>query len=130
MGRKKSEPDLNWPLWTESWNDFVLSRTGAPAAFTGADLKGLKNIKKFFLKCSNPKTGMTNTEEEALYCFKYILSNWDRLDKFRKQFNLMFIYSHISDYLSDLRRGSRLQSSRVATEQARESGYQQFKRNL
>lgn len=125
---RKAKTDEHWKHWVEAWNTFVIERTGMPPPITGKDCMALKNLKKYFLKCDNPHTKEKNTEEEALFCFQFILKNWDRIDKFRQQFNLMFMYSHLSDYINDLRKGGgKMQSVETNTKSIQEKGFDYYK---
>lgn len=127
MARTKKPIDEHWKHWVEAWHSFVLNRTGMPPPITGKDCKALKDLKKYFLRCPNPKTNEPNTEEEALNCFQFILNHWDRIDKFRQQYNLMFIYSHLSDYIADLRKAGKYATLEANTRQIQDLGYDHFK---
>jgi hypothetical protein len=125
---RKAKIDEHWKHWVESWHTFVHERTGMPPPITGKDCMALKNLKMYFLRCDSPQTGEKNTEEEALNCFQFILKNWDKIDKFRQQFNLMFMYSHLSDYINDLRKGGgKMQAVETNTKSIQKKGFDYYK---
>jgi hypothetical protein len=125
---RKEKTDDHWKYWVEAWHTFVIDRTSMPPAITGKDCKALKNLKAYFLRCVNPKTQKKHTEEEALFCFQFILKNWDKIDKFRQQYNLMFIYSHLSDYIADLKKGGgKMHAVETNTKSIQEKGFEYYK---
>jgi len=125
---RKEKTDEHWKHWVEAWHTFVYERTGMPPPITGKDCMALKSLKKYFLRCDSPQTGEKNTEDEALNCFKFILKNWDKIDKFRQQFNLMFMYSHLSDYINDLRKGGgKMQAVETNTKSIQQKGFDYYK---
>ncbi len=123
---KKNKTDPYWQNWVDCWFDFVQQKTGFPPVFLVRDAVALKNIRKYFLSLTNTSTGEKNAEEQSLFCMQYILKNWDKIDKFRQQYSLTFIYAHLNDYISDLKKS--LQSrSEIKTRNIQEKGYDYYK---
>lgn len=129
MARTKKPIDEHWKHWTKAWQDHVILHTGFKPMFKGPTLTGLKDIRAFFLSQVNRKTDVNYTEEEALYCFQYILTNWKRLPKFKQQLAPAFIASRISDYIVDLGGSlSKVEAQATTIQEVKELGYDHFKR--
>jgi nitrate/nitrite-specific signal transduction histidine kinase len=116
----KKGKDIYWPLWAESWNEHVERETGVKPVFSAKECKGLKNIRNYFLKQNNKHTGEFNTEDEALNCFKYILSNWHRLDKFKQgNYDTVYMYSNLPSYIKQLQEASKFVQAIQRAEEAK-----------
>lgn len=127
---RKAKTDEHWIHWRNAWNEHVLIQTGMKAKFSVDDCKGLKVIRKFFLQQYSRTTGLVNTEEEALYCFQYILQNWDKLDTFKQQLKPMFIYGRIEDYIAHFQRlkgSGKMQAVETNTKSIQEKGFDYYK---
>jgi hypothetical protein len=101
---EEKEKDKFWQKWTFAWHEHVLLKTNSKPVFSGKAVKNLKAIREYFLKQDNPTTGQKNAENEALFCFEYILKHWELLDSFKqKKFNLAYMAENIPEYLSDIK---------------------------
>lgn len=100
----KKEKDEFWARWTKAWDDHVKNQTEAGPVWSGKTTSGLKNIREYFLRQENPRTGQKNSENEALECFVFILSSWNKLDSFKQgKFDTAYMASNISDYISNIK---------------------------
>lgn len=99
--------DELWKEWVKSWADHVEAHTSVKPTFSAQEMKGLKNIRKYFLSQTNKITGENNTEDEALYSFQYILTNWNKLDNFKQGlFNTTYIASNLPSYIACFKKSS------------------------
>lgn len=101
---KEKEKNIFWQKWTFAWHEHVLLKTNSKPVFSGKAVKNLKLIREYFLKQDNPTTARKNDENEALFCFEYILKHWELLDSFKqKKFNLAYMAENIPEYLTDIK---------------------------
>lgn len=94
------------------YNTFCLEQFDAPCKINGLEGKALKQIRDYLIKVSQNK-GMP--DNNCVSSFKYILSNWDKLDNFtQKQVKLSQINSNLTNIINQLKNGTRKQSSNLA----------------
>jgi hypothetical protein len=90
-GAKKSQS--LYSKFTHAWFMFYFDLTGFEPKFTATDGKALKEIAAYLLSQSN-------SEQEALSTWTYILKNWSKLDKFtQSKTELTYINSKLNSIL-------------------------------
>ena len=91
----------------EDYDEFCQDKTGVGCKIDGAQGKSMKRIIKFLeTQCKKKDSNLENTEldDKVLLGWKYILSNWEKLDDFnRGRIKLTEIDSNMLNILSKLK---------------------------
>lgn len=96
---EKEVKDSEYNDYVEEWFAFYKQRVGVNPKFDGVQGKALKTIIQYL---------KSETGENAMVTFQYMLNNWNKLDAFtQSKTNLMYINSHISEILTQLKHGKR-----------------------
>lgn len=99
--------DETWKEWVKVWADHVEAQTSVSPTFSAQEMKGLKAIRAYFRNQTNKVTGEKNTDDEALFAFKYILANWHKLDAFKQGlFNTNYMASNMPSYIACFKKQS------------------------
>jgi hypothetical protein len=99
-----SSTDERWQLWVESWFNFYTLKVGIKPNFSGAEAKGLKNIRKYL---SENCPGENSPDENGLTAWNQILDNWQCQDQWMiTQLELKIISSKINNVLVNIKKHS------------------------
>ena len=97
------------------YDSFCKQELGIPASINGAEGSAMKVIIKRLIDIAKYKGA---EDSGCLGSFKYILSNWNKLDDFtRKQVKLIQISSNLTNIITQLKNGTeKRDSSSIADE--------------
>ena len=96
-------------LCMDEYFDFVDGRIGIPPKINGAEGKALKDIISHLGAIIRKKKGGVGevTNDEILYSWQYILSNWHKLgDFYSKRIKLVNINSDFVNIIQEVKRGT------------------------
>ncbi len=104
---KKKQSDNLFPKMMEAYNDFCIKKIGAKAKIGPSEGKAMKTIISYLKSTVKNKT---NSDDDVLNAWEYILVNVDKWDNFHQsQLKIVQIDSNLPNILNAIRNGNRQQ---------------------